>query len=260
MPSQATTATTKPAALSAKASSMQKRPVFSRGVFAVSESIRRNEPKPAFADCTQSPHRSDFDGLRRMDSLTVPIYTRLVLPEPELGALYQALNREFFDDELPPCSIKWSRRLTRAAGNIRVQTRLITLSLPLLCDVWKPDGAFEVCGVRCASPEAAVREILKHEMIHLWLFEHGLPCGHTREFRVKARQIGQPKTRHGIELPAPKSGWVYECALCGAQVFRRRRFGRRVACARCSGRGYDERFRLRGRRLQNAGEAREATR
>lgn len=183
-----------------------------------------------------------------------------MLSEPELSALYQALNREFFDGQLPLCSIKWSRRLTRTAGNIRVQSRLITLSLPLLFDVWKPGHAFEVCGIRCAFPEAALREILKHEMIHLWLHEQGLPCGHTREFRVKARLIGQRATRHAIELPAPKSGWVYECAGCEAQVFRRRRFGERVACARCSGGGYDERFRLRGRRLQNAGEAREATR
>ncbi len=183
-----------------------------------------------------------------------------MIPEPELLALYQSLNREFFDGQLPLCSIRWSRRLTRAAGNIRVRTRLITLSVPLLFDVWKPECAFEVCGFKCASPEAALREILKHEMIHLWLHEQGLPCGHTREFRRKAKAIGQPKTRHGIELPAPKSGWVYECAGCQARVFRRQRFGRRVACACCSGGSYDERFRLRGRRLQNAGKAREATR
>lgn len=181
-------------------------------------------------------------------------------PDLELLALYQSLNREFFEGELPPCSIQWSRRLTRAAGNIRVQRRLITLSVPLLLDVWKPGDAFEVCGVRCECSKGALREILKHEMIHLWLFERDLPCGHTREFRSKARQIGQPKTRHGIELPAPKSGWVYECAGCEAKFFRRKRFGRRVACARCGGGSYDERFRLCGRRLQNAGEGREATR
>ncbi len=191
-------------------------------------------------------------------------HTDLVLSETDLPAWYQSLNREFFNGELPPCSIKWSRRLTRTAGNIRVEVRLITLSVPLLFDVWKGDTVFEVCGVRCTSPEQALAEILKHEMIHLWLFERKLPCGHTREFRRKAREIGQPKTRHGIALPAPKSGWVYECASCQAKMFRRRRLGRRVACAKCchqlGGGDYDERFRLRGRRLKNEEEVGQATR
>ncbi len=190
--------------------------------------------------------------------------TGLVLCETDLPALYQRLNHEFFQGELPLCCLKWSRRLTRTAGNIRVQTRLITLSVPLLHDVWKGAPFFEVCGVRCTSPRQALVEILKHEMIHLWLFEQHLPCGHTREFRRKAKQIGQPKTRHGIALPPPKSGWVYECATCKARMFRRRRLGRRVACALCcrqnSGGDYDERFRLRGRRLKNEEEVGQATR
>jgi len=171
----------------------------------------------------------------------------------ELLALYSQLNTEFFGGELSPCSIKWSRALTRAAGNIRVESKVITLSVPLLVDVWKDGASFEVCGVLCSSPQEALVEILKHEMIHLWLHERKLPCGHTHEFRLKAKQIGQPKTRHTIARPAPKVGWIYECAGCKATLHRRRKFGRRVACARCckklSGGQYDERFRLRGRRL-----------
>ena len=132
----------------------------------------------------------------------------------ELLALYSQLNAEFFDGALPLCEIKWSRALTRAAGNIRVESKVITLSVPLLLDVWKEGTAFEVCGIWCASPREALAQILKHEMIHLWLHQQQLPCGHTREFRLKAWQIGQPKTRHGIARPAPKVGWIYECASC----------------------------------------------
>jgi len=179
-----------------------------------------------------------------------------VLPSPNaLLAIYDSLDTEFFGAYLPSCSIKWSRRLTRAAGNIRVQTRLITLSVPLLYDVWHEGASFEVCGVSCDSPEKALVEILKHEMIHLWLHMGGMPCGHTREFRQKARQIGQPKTRHGIALPVPKVGWIYECGACGAHLFRRRRFGRKVSCGRCARGRYDEAFRLRGRKIAIAGEA-----
>lgn len=174
----------------------------------------------------------------------------------ELAALYQSINAEFFENALPPCEIRWSRRLTRAAGNIRVEKRLITLSIPLLCDAFAGDVAYVVCGVECRDRDHALQEILKHEMIHLWLFERGLPCGHTATFRVKARAIGQPKTRHGIALPLPKRGWIYSCRNCGAQVARQRRVSRAVACAKCCkdwGDGkFDARFVLVGRRARNS--------
>lgn len=169
--------------------------------------------------------------------------------------LYAQLNAQFFADALPPCEIVWSARLTRAAGNIRVQTPKITLSRPLLTEAFA-QGGHTVCGVWCENSNEALREILKHEMIHLWLFVQGLPHGHTPKFRAKAREIGQSKTRHQIAAPAscaPKSGWIYVCGHCHAQTVRRRRFGRRVACARCcrefAGGAFDARFLLRGQKI-----------
>jgi hypothetical protein len=173
----------------------------------------------------------------------------------DLQTLYDRLNAEFFEAILPPCQIKWSRQLTRAAGNIDVRNRVIKLSVPLLIDAYVPEGAsFEICGVRCDSKDLAGEEILKHEMIHLWLHVQGLPSGHTAAFRAKAKDIGQPKTRHGIARPTPKSGWLYVCPRCEAQVTRRRRFGRPVACGQCCkkhcGGHFDARFQLRGRKIQ----------
>ena len=177
--------------------------------------------------------------------------------QAQLQTLYSHLNAQYFDDILPPCELRWSRQLTRAAGNINERQRIIKLSLPILAEAFANDTLFpteyNVCGVMCSSTESATREILKHEMIHLWLFVQSLPSGHTREFRQKARQIGQPKTRHGIALPAPKNGWIYTCAHCSHEFPRRRRYGRAVACASCCktfARGsFDARFRLRGRRV-----------
>ncbi|HEX8465699.1 MAG TPA: SprT-like domain-containing protein [Abditibacterium sp.] len=177
-----------------------------------------------------------------------------MLSPTELNALYDRLNLEFFDASLPPCRIRWSRQLTRAAGNIDVKNRLIKLSVPLLVDAYaRENSGFEICGVVCASPDIALVEILKHEMIHLWLHERGLPSGHTAAFRAKARALGQPQIRHAIARPQPKSGWIYSCPRCAAQITRRRRFGRPVACARCckthSGGSFDARFQLRGRKI-----------
>ena len=177
-----------------------------------------------------------------------------MLREPELSQLYAQINANWFENDLPPCQLKWSRQLTRAAGNIDVKNRVIKFSVPLLIDAFAlSDASFEICGVMCASEEKALEEILKHEMIHLWLHERGLPSGHTAMFRLKARQIGQPKTRHNIARPLPKSGWIYRCARCDAQITRRRRFGRPVACAICckshNGGNFDARFRLKGQKI-----------
>ena len=172
-------------------------------------------------------------------------------------SLYAELNARYFDSCLPPCEIAWSRRLTRTAGNIDVRRRIIHLSIPLLIDAFQSDSLFGrehlVCGVLCDSTPIAVREILKHEMIHLWLHVRDLPSGHTTEFRHKAKEIGQPKTRHAIELPIPRSGWIYTCPACNLAMPRRRRYSRAVACLRCckqfNGGQYHERFKLRGRRI-----------
>lgn len=172
---------------------------------------------------------------------------------PDATPIYAALNREFFDGILPLCEIRWSRRLTRAAGNIRVQSRVISLSVPLLIDAFADGATHEVCGLAACDGETALGEILKHEMIHLWLHIKKLPCGHTPAFRAKAREIGQPKTRHGIALPPAKNGWIYRCGHCHAQIPRRRRMSRVGACAACcrsyNGGRFDARFVLKGHRV-----------
>jgi len=172
-----------------------------------------------------------------------------------LESLYQHLNTEYFDDSLPLCQILWSKRLTRTAGHIRVDKRIITLSVPLLSEAFAERG-HNVCGVWCETSETALREIMKHEMIHLWLYVQKLPHGHTVEFRRKAKAIGQPKTRHEISLPRLttfKSGWVYICKSCDTRIVRKRRMGRIAACGACCKRyskgKYDSRFQLRGTKI-----------
>lgn len=177
--------------------------------------------------------------------------------ESALQTLYQELNQLYFDNALPTCRITWTRRLTQAAANIHVKNRSIKLSIPLLVEAFQNNSLFApefiICGVTCNTPESALREILKHEMIHLWLHESGLPSGHTGEFRAKAREIGQPKTRHCIPLPPPRRGWLYTCAACGHEFARRRRYGHAVACGRCckthNKGAFDARFKLRGKRI-----------
>jgi ribosomal protein L37AE/L43A len=181
-----------------------------------------------------------------------------IMSNSDVQQLYAELNTLHFEGVLPPCRIVWSRQLTRAAGNIQVKARIIKLSIPLLLEAFSSASLFPreylVCGVRCDNAETAVREILKHEMIHLWLFVRGLPHGHTAAFRAKARSLGQTKIRHEIEVPTPKSGYLYSCPNCAREYSRRRRYGRARACGPCckafNGGAYHERFKLRGRKIR----------
>lgn len=179
------------------------------------------------------------------------------MTEAVLQQLYADYNARYFDGVLPPCRIVWSRQLTRAAGNIQVKSRLIKLSVPLLRETFHSNSLFpreySVCGVPCADTGSATREILKHEMIHLWLHERGLPSGHSAAFRAKARQLGQSKIRHEIALPAPKNFYLYSCLHCLREYSRRRRYGRARACRACcdayNNGVFHEKFRLRGRKI-----------
>lgn len=175
----------------------------------------------------------------------------------DLQALYQLFNEKYFEGKLPLCEIVWSRRLRRAAGNIDVRARLIKLSVPILNDAFLPEknpvDGYVVCGVLCRTREAALHEILKHEMIHLWLFERGLPCGHTREFRMKAKEMGQTEIRHQIAVPPARSGWEYSCPVCCARIMRVRRFSHAAACLSCCRKfnegQFHKHFKLRGKRI-----------
>lgn len=115
---------------------------------------------------------------------------------------------------LVPPPVLWSPRLTRSAG-LFVVTRdrrgrahpEIRLSIPL---IRRRDRAWpvEVCGCWCHSPEAILRRILEHELIHFKLWREGAQdWGHTEAFRRLAWQhFGHPSITHGIGIEEEEGG------------------------------------------------------
>jgi predicted SprT family Zn-dependent metalloprotease len=96
-------------------------------------------------------------------------------------------------------------------------------------------------------PESRVETVF-HEMIHLWLYTHGLPMGHGPEFRAKMAERGHQHTRFGVEgdvsperhlYPGHDRRVVYGCPHCGQEILRRRRYSRPMLCGSCyhGGRG-----------------------
>ncbi len=92
------------------------------------------------------------------------------MKQTELDAMLSVLNREFFQGQLPPYRVRWSKRarshspMLLEAGRIRLDRRIIELPTAL-------------------HTEAAVRRALLHEMCHQGSAAHG------RRFRARLHKI-----------------------------------------------------------------------
>ncbi len=163
---------------------------------------------------------------------------------------WQALNRRFLGEVLPPIDIFWSSRLTASLGvfvsnsiprprrtavrTSRILTaRCIRLSLPLFRAL-------------SADPDLAAQELrrtLAHEMIHQWQFDvlQRRP-DHGRDFHTMMEKLGREGMRvsvyhswSGAVESLARFHWC--CTQCG-QIYRRHRrtiHPRRHRCGLCRG-------------------------
>lgn len=108
--------------------------------------------------------------------------------------------------ELPLLPVVWSPRLVKCAGLFVIEKDSrgvwrpeIRLSIPLLRRRDWP-WPIQVCGCNCRDPEAVLRRILEHELIHYKLWKDGdRDFGHTEHFRQIAWEVfGHQCITHGI--------------------------------------------------------------
>jgi hypothetical protein len=94
-----------------------------------------------------------------------------------LSALHAAVNQRWFQGRLRPIEIRLSSRMRRKLGHYEPASEgvpAISISRRhLRRDGWP-----------------AVEQTLRHEMVHQWQDEAGLPVDHGAEFRRKARAVG----------------------------------------------------------------------
>lgn len=140
---------------------------------------------------------------------------------PRLYQHYARVNRDKFDDLLPPdYSIQFNPLLRRLTGRITYGWKLIEISL------WH----FRQYGFADAV------QTLEHEMLHLYLHTLGEPSGHNGLFKRLAAQLGI-RVFHANAYPknrATRHRYVYECPSCGRMVFRKRRQEQHaIACGVC---------------------------
>ncbi len=114
--------------------------------------------------------------------MTALTYTKEKVSEAQLQSLFDSINIQFFNLELPLCRIKWSDRLGNNGKTCHREhdftvfedkqfPPVIRLSRTLL---WE-------------KPPEKIAELLFQQLIQIWLWSKGRPWGLTPEFTQKAR-------------------------------------------------------------------------
>jgi hypothetical protein len=134
----------------------------------------------------------------------------------DLEAIFDEINGEKFNGQLPKIAVRWSARMVRAAGIfyepiIGRRCACIKLSRPLLLE--KPlQFPVRVAGLICNERATVVRHVLEHEMLHVYLWVNQLPNGHTAEFsQLALKFFGHTEIKHTLRYGAasmPSEGFA----------------------------------------------------
>ncbi len=153
------------------------------------------------------------------DGVPVPSPVTELPSLDDLYRMFAVYNRQYFEGRLPAVKISYSKRMLAAGGYYPSQKEI------RLSEAYHhlfPDEVYDT---------------LKHEMIHLMHFRH------DAAFKRTARRIGASlrANEHAALRRPPR--YVYVCPHCFTEYPRTRRL-RQASCGKCSGRDFDERFKL----------------
>jgi predicted SprT family Zn-dependent metalloprotease len=149
---------------------------------------------------------------------------------PDLGALFDALNRDRFGGLLPrPAKLAWSATMTRAWGKY----------------YFRPGGAIRISWPGFLVNRRSLAQIantMLHEMVHHARFlREGKPHSHDRAFWCELKSVGGER-RWPDEIPPAK--FEYACPVCDERFYLNRQIRSTRSCAKCNPR-FDSRFALK---------------
>lgn len=95
----------------------------------------------------------------------------------KLQRTFNQFNAEYFGNQIKGrYKFELSERMKRTKAAVWPSKKLIKFSRSFLLN---------------SRNKAEVRATLKHEMVHLWLYERGMSWEHTKEFKAKLKSIGK---------------------------------------------------------------------
>jgi hypothetical protein len=118
-------------------------------------------------------------GPAELDPLARKVRLREI--HPDISELFTQFSNIFFNGDLAPVSVEWSKRMTLCAGQCQFSRThcVVKLSEPLLS----------------LRPEADLIDTLLHEQIHAWLWTRKIfereENGHGPAFKAKMREINE---------------------------------------------------------------------
>tara|TARA_Y100001970_G_C13766844_1_gene618555 strand:- start:84 stop:551 length:468 start_codon:yes stop_codon:yes gene_type:complete len=124
----------------------------------------------------------------------------------DLQDLFDQLNHEFFDGELPDIDCSYRDGFKRSLGRI-VYSSLWTKGQKRGTRKGVEIKAIEICN-KHQFTNRFLRKTMTHEMVHAWcLINHG-EAGHGKRFWKKMRQVGYPKGHVWIDAESnEKDKW-----------------------------------------------------
>lgn len=140
-----------------------------------------------------------------------------------LESLFQELNQQHFQRELPLPELEWNSRLSSSAGRFCPGSR--NLLFPRAPKI-------EIATYLRKIPESDfhIRDTMLHEMVHYILWHRRRPYGHTPEFHQILKKVGARRYNPVPNLK-PIKHW-YTCPNCRVVIPARRQI-KDSACLAC---------------------------
>lgn len=156
----------------------------------------------------------------------------------QLIHLFEQLNQQYFQGELPLPMLTWNSRLSSSAGRFCPGSRNILIPRP-------PHIEIAAYLRKIPDSEFHIRDTMLHEMVHYLLWHRREPYGHTPEFHRILKRVG---ARRYNPVPNRKPAkHHYQCPACRIVIPARRQI-KNSACLACckkfNGGKYSEKFRL----------------
>jgi len=170
-----------------------------------------------------------LDAARKKSCVT----TQALPSEADLQLLFARLNYEFFNGDVPNCSIRYNERFSNCAGRTTYGRNPMSIELSAKHFRQHPE---------------ALDDTLLHEMIHAWCYAKFRDTGHGARFKRKLRECGLSSIYHDLGNVAPlresQKRFILRCERCTFEVLRRGRPRKPSSCPRCNKRRFDDRYPL----------------
>ena len=154
-------------------------------------------------------------------------------PRPDLEALFDEINRDYFNEVIKKIPVRWNSRMRTCAGKCVYRSKTLSPIRIELAEKLFENENWDI---------SKVKRTLSHEMTHAYLLQEYNEKGHTARFQMIMTRITGERKNHrchsyntqGLRNKRKKDV-VIDCNSCGIIGYRARmpRKGSIYRCVKC---------------------------